>query len=200
MKQSVKFGSVGSFLLFAVFLSSELRGEPYGFAGCGVGTKIFGARNWQTSASTTNHGTIGIPLAESFALPLPTSQPWSISMGWAGCDENAMPLAYFEQYNYMFANFSALAKELAQGGGATVDGLASTFGCGSSHYEAFASHVRSNYESIFSQPGIRAVFLQMREELEGNQLLVAACSDISTAKHENIELVGNQNSEKRGSL
>jgi hypothetical protein len=172
------FSATGMVCL-GLFFSGNSQAETYGFAGCGAGTRIFGPRNWQTSASTTNHGTI--PVASGF-IGVPTSQPWSITFDFAGCGEDAMQVAYFDQYNYTFQNFAALAKEAARGEGQTLEGLAAQFGCPKSAYRGFCSFVKSQYSTIFAQPGVRATFLELNEKIHGDSVLMATCIKVQSAE------------------
>ncbi len=170
---------VTSLVFLGIFFSGNSQAESYGFAGCGAGTRIFGPRNWQTSAATTNHGTI--PIANGL-IGVPTSQPWSITFDFAGCGEDAMPVAYFDQYNFTFQNFAALAKEAARGEGQILEGLAAQFGCPKSSYRDFGGFVKSQFSTIFAQPGVRATFLELNEKIRGNSILVASCIKIQSAE------------------
>lgn len=177
-------------LLFFAIDSTTAVAEVYGFAGCGAGTRIFGPRSMQTSASTTNHGFIP-PLVQGVPFVVPSSQPWSITLDIAGCGEKAKPVAYFEQYDYMFANFATLSKELAQGTGESVSGLASAFGCNKDVNPEFATFLKGKYHTIFSQPGIRAAFLEIRKQVASSAILVEECSGISD-QNSKVQIAANQ--------
>ena len=162
------------FSILFFLLSSKIfaKSTPYGLAGCGVGTMFWGPRSMQTSAATTNNGILQIP---ALGIPLPTSQPISILAGIAGCGKGARNIAYLEQYHYMRNNFSSLAKELAQGGGANTKGLARSFGCNQDVQIRFDSVLKEKYLDIFSNPGIQASFEELTEQVSKDEILHQNC-------------------------
>lgn len=160
-------------LATAALASGIANADSYGFAGCGAGTKLFGPTSMQTSAATTNHGTV--PLGANTFIGLPTSQPWSISFDLAGCSDDAMPVAWFKQYDYMFANFASLSKEMAQGSGDVLAGFAATFECPSWQIDEFNKFSKVHFAAIFSQPGIYAAFQELRSLLEKDPVLAKVC-------------------------
>lgn len=154
--------------------TASLAADEYGFAGCGAGTRIWGPRSMQTSASTTNHGTI--PIVNNVPIGLPTSQPWSITFDLAGCRESAQPIAYFDQYDYMFANFSSIARDASKGSGDSLGGLAASFGCPQSAYGDFNKFMKKEFAGLFSQPGVKAVFEETRSRMLRNAVLMRKCT------------------------
>ncbi len=163
-------------LVLGALTSTGAMADEYGFAGCGAGTRIFGPRNMQTSAATTNHG--GIVLSPNLPIPIPTSQVWSIAFDIAGCSENAMPVAYFDQYDYMFANFSSIARDASRGSGESLTGLAASFGCPQSSYGEFNRLMKNEFDGVFSQPGVKAVFEETRARMMRNAVLMRHCTTL----------------------
>jgi hypothetical protein len=177
---------------------STAQADTYGFAGCGAGTRIFGPRNMQTSAATTNHGTVGGFGTGNLPIPIPTSQVWSITFDIAGCDDSAMPVAYFDQYNYMFMNFASLAKEMSQGSGNTLNGLAAVFGCPETVTADFRQFVKDKFSEIYGQPGIRETFIELQSQLAANPIISAACNIDTASPSESVKVAVNSTSTQRG--
>jgi hypothetical protein len=117
----------------AVGVSRTAEAGPYGAAGCGLGSIVFGNQPGiiQVLAATTN-GTFG-------------NQTFGITFGTSNCASTdggaASATAYVE------ANRQQLAKEISRGAGETIAGLASVAGCQDEKRVGLA--LQSQYKAIF---------------------------------------------------
>jgi hypothetical protein len=148
----------------AVGESVGLRGgERYGLAGCGLGSMIFepSAGFTQVFASTTN-STFGI-------------QTFAITSGTSNCEPE--PGEKSSAKAFVFANRSALAKDIARGKGETIASLTEIAGCRDAR--AVGQKLQKNFKVIF--PSAKATDEQVSESvveiLRGDGLL--ACSALN---------------------
>lgn len=153
-----RFLSLFCFLLPATSYAKT----PYGMAGCGWGSQVMGPDGNQVFASTTN-GT-------SF------NQAGGIISGTSNCLEPSKAQALNAQQKFMYDNYAALSKEIAQGNGETLRAFSNTFGCKSESYLNFASQMKDSYQKIFGAPGSAAAVDAVHEELKENATLSKACS------------------------
>ncbi len=118
-----------------LLIGSVAVAKPYGDAGCGLGSVIFGdapSVPSQVMAATTNDSTY--------------TNLSGITSGTSNCiDQGAIKGAQAVPL-FIEVNKSALAKDAARGDGETLAGLANLMGCDS---KTFGSAVKSNYKSIF---------------------------------------------------
>ena len=122
------------FLFFSlVFGSSIALARPYGEAGCGLGSIVFGSKPGfiQVVAATLN-GTSA-------------NQTFGITSGTSNCSGGGSRRAQVVP-QYIEVNKYALAKDAARGEGETLAGLASLIGCDSSK---LGNALRMNYNDIF---------------------------------------------------
>jgi hypothetical protein len=147
----------------AVLLSSPaaFAGRKYGMAGCGLGSAVFGTGGMQTSAATTN-GSFG-------------SQIFGITSGTSNCVPDSDTAAVLKQESFVVANYATLSKEMAQGQGSSVVGLAEVLGCNAEVVPAFGSFAQSKYEALFVAPGSMAMLDKLKVELASQSDLASAC-------------------------
>lgn len=130
-------------------------------AGCGLGSVVFGAGNPQISAGTTNN---------SFG------QPYALTTGTSNCTPDAETTAVLKQESFVVANYATLSKELAQGQGQSVAGLAEVLGCSSSIVPQFGSFAQSKYDELFLAPGSMAMLDKLKLEMASDATLSSSCS------------------------
>lgn len=157
-----------SLLFFGYTIASasiSYAAVPYGMAGCGLGSLVFGPTNLQTSAATTN---------ESFS-----NQGFGITFGTSNCvGGGSEKLVGDIQFQFLTDNFSTLAKEMAQGGGETLAAFSTMFGCSDVAYPEFAATMQSSYSEIYSAPGMGASFEVITSELKSRPSLIQQCKNI----------------------
>jgi hypothetical protein len=147
----------------AAALTSQVASAQrnYGMAGCGLGSILFKPSGNQSSAATTN-GSSG-------------NQTFGITLGTSNCVPSGGAAA-LRQEEFFVANFAALSKEIAQGGGESVTGFAGTLGCASTHTSHVAAALKSNYQAIFSEPGAIAAFDAATASLRDDGEIKSHCS------------------------
>ncbi|MBC7532356.1 MAG: DUF3015 family protein [Oligoflexus sp.] len=135
---------------------------PFGMAGCGLGSMIFGSQGPQLLASTTN---------QTLA-----NQLFGMTSGTSNCVEPSKAVAENAQQTFIQENFSTLSKEIAQGDGNTLKAFSDTFGCSKETYPAFAQQLQGSYEEIFAAPGSLAALSVIVDELHSNAVAAKGCS------------------------
>ncbi len=148
-------------ILLAGYSGSAFAARKYGMAGCGLGSMVFGTGNPQISAATTNN---------SFG------QPYAITTGTSNCSPEPEATAVLKQESFVVANYATLSKELAQGQGQSVAGLAEVLGCESSVLPEFGSFAQSKYDALFLAPGSMAMLDKLKLEMASNETLSSSCS------------------------
>ncbi len=136
----------------AVVLAVALFAAPAAWAGnakdntgCGLGTMLFGDQAddsivLQSLAVTTN-GTSA-------------NQTFGITSGTSEC-EKPSKIASTERMNeYVLANLDNLAKDIARGGGETIDGLADLMGIPAGDRAAFVGRLQAGFDRIFPNPDV----------------------------------------------
>lgn len=119
--------------LVLISLSSvTAMAAPYGEAGCGLGSVMFGANGNQVLAATTN-GSSG-------------TQLFGITSGTSNCTDGGTVRSSYQVPLFIEVNRVALAKEAARGEGETVAGLAQLMGC---EQKSFGPALKANFDSIF---------------------------------------------------
>jgi hypothetical protein len=136
---------------------------PYGMAGCGLGSMIFGPDSCQTSAATTNGSYF--------------NQAFGITFGTSNCvGGGSKSLVEDIQKQFLADNYATLAKEMAQGQGETLITLSTMFGCDEASQPAFATTMQSAYHDIYAAPGVGASLKVIRSEVVANPNLSAHCT------------------------
>ena len=138
-------------------------------AGCGLGSIVMGPKDSQISAATTN---------------ATGSQEFGITTGTSNCVPDSKGNASVEQENFMFTNYATLSKEMAQGNGTTLAGLAKVMGCGEQVQSDFFKATQSEHEKIFSSPGAVAALDTLKETIAENETLARNCSFASVTLNE----------------
>lgn len=113
-------------------IMSQLSGQGYASAGCGLGSVVMGADGNQILAATTN-GTSG-------------NQTFGISTGSLNCQQDGMFRSGKEVPAYIEVNKVALANDAARGEGETLAGLANLMNCDS---QKMGMTLQQNYNHIF---------------------------------------------------
>ena len=136
---------------------SKAHAGPYGDAGCGLGSMLFGAQPGlvQVLASTTN-GTLA-------------SQTFGITTGTSNCGQSGGPA--MNARNFVETNRETFAKDAARGNGETIATLSSIAGC--SDQQAVGRTLQSNFDRIFTsvQATDRDVSANVIQVLEANPTL-----------------------------
>ncbi len=147
--------------VFGLCLSgAQAQAAGYGAAGCGLGSIVFEGKHGmvQVLAATTN-GTFG-------------SQTFGISSGTSNCGGGGTSPTSVQ---YIEANKNALATDIAQGNGESLQGLAEILGCNDRGQLDVA--LQKNYRSIFPKSDIEAnqVDASIRKVIQGNPQLKNSC-------------------------
>lgn len=120
--------------------------KPYGDAGCGLGSVVFGNDNtpaMQVMAFTLNH-TSG-------------TQTFGLTSGTSNCADNGVALKEKEVPLFIEMNKDGLARDAARGQGETLSGLAELMGC---DQNAFSKTVKKNYQPIFEKTKMNPVQIE----------------------------------------
>ena len=119
--------------LASVGVASSAHAEPYGTAGCGLGSIIFGNSTGivQLLAATTN-GLFG-------------TQTFGITTGTSNCVNTGSSSASAKAF--IQANRETISKEIARGNGETISSLATLAGC--SDAASVGSVLQQDFQSIF---------------------------------------------------
>ncbi|MEM1025604.1 MAG: DUF3015 family protein [Myxococcota bacterium] len=120
-------------------LPAVAHADPYGTAGCGLGSLAFGDKPGivQTFAATTN-ATFG-------------TQTFGITSGTSNCQDGG-EVASVDQAAFMQVNYGAIQKESAEGQGEHLVAMGVLLGCSNDTQGALFQTLQSNHEQIFS-PG-----------------------------------------------
>src|SRR5262245_9665844 len=107
--------AIGAGLMGMSLLSSTAHADPYGMAGCGLGSMLFGDKPGfvQVLAATTN-GTFG-------------TQTFGITTGTSNCEDTKASAESTKAF--VQANREAVAKDIARGSGETISSLTNLAGC-----------------------------------------------------------------------
>ena len=126
--------SAALFALVLLGTPQKAEAAPYGDAGCGLGSMLFGAQPGlvQVLAFTTNN----IVIPQSFPITTGTSN--------CGLSGGAMIGAR----NFVETNRETFAKDAARGNGETIATLSSIAGCGDQ--SAVGKALQSNFNQVFS--------------------------------------------------
>jgi hypothetical protein len=108
--------------------------RPYGMAGCGWGSQVMGKRGGQVSAATTND--------------LGYNQFFAISAGSSNCEDDPNAEVAHNMDIFVAANRSALADDIARGGGETLSTLSQLMGCRGSD-GALSTALQKNFRDIY---------------------------------------------------
>ena len=131
MRKHVASGLITA--LVGLGVSSTALAEPYGTAGCGLGSIVFGDSQGivQIFAATTN-GLFG-------------TQTFGITSGTSNCVRTGSGSASAKAF--IQANRETVAKEIARGSGETIASLSSLAGCADA--KAVGSTLQRDFAAIF---------------------------------------------------
>ncbi|BBH53447.1 DUF3015 family protein [Fluviispira sanaruensis] len=150
-------------ILFSSVCASQAYAASYGTAGCGLGSILFENTGtwWKQVLAATTNGTFG-------------NQTFGITSGTSNCGSGATALAR-KQQDYVTANLVSLQREVAQGSGDAVVGLADVFGCKANDYSKFAEFSQTNYKAIFNSNDPVAIISNIKIEINKNSNLTQSC-------------------------
>ena len=118
-------------ITMSLFLSFAAHAaKPYGPAGCGLGNQLFGKKDSQVLAATTNGSS--------------ATQLFGISSGTSNCvdSETSKSAELFIQNNKV-----QLANDMARGQGEALANLGHVLGC--QDQSGFSSALQQNYSNVF---------------------------------------------------
>jgi hypothetical protein len=116
-----------------------------GDTGCGLGSQVWEGQSSipaKVLAVTTN-GTFG-------------NQTFGISSGTLGCEPGSVIKAEHQLPRFAGANLDRLAREMAVGGGESLDALAHLYGVANEDRAAFFELARARFEAIFPTATVTA--------------------------------------------
>ena len=118
---------------FTMLLSSVAHADPYGTAGCGLGSLVFENDKGlvQVLAATTN-GCFG-------------TQTFGITSGTSNCEDTAGGVDSAKAF--IETNREAFAKDVARGQGETISNLSTLAGC--ANPAAVGTTLQTNFSAIF---------------------------------------------------
>lgn len=155
---------IGAVTAVVVLGSGTALAAPYGSAGCGLGSVLFGAEE----------GPIQI-LAATFNASFGT-QTFGITTGTLNCSPAVEAVSQRTQV-FVEANREVLAKDISRGQGETIADLAAIAGCGDA--AAVGATLQSRFQSIFpnAQVPSEQVTQTLIETLKAEKTL--ACTELS---------------------
>jgi hypothetical protein len=144
----------------AVLVSRNVTAAPYGMAGCGLGSLVFGDQPGivQIFAATTN-GTFG-------------SQTFGITTGTSNCQDSLTGRGGLRVY--VETNREALAKDISRGQGETLKNLATIAGCTDTPLASAA--LQKNFSVIFPNEKVST------DEIATSIISTLAAKPLSCAK------------------
>ncbi len=116
--------------------------QPYGQAGCGLGSVIFGSEpgGVQIFAATTN-GTFG-------------NQTFGITTGTLNCGDPIWAYSQNEVKKFVVHNMDALALDIAMGNGETLDAFAELMQVPVEQRSEFAGMLQANFDQVFTSDDV----------------------------------------------
>jgi hypothetical protein len=150
------------------FGASAAHADPYGMAGCGLGSLLFSKDNTQfiqILAATTN-GFLG-------------TQTFGITSGTSNCVSGGVIKAEREQAAFAEVNFQDLKRNMAAGGGEFLASFSTLLGCEEGAKAELFKLSQDRYERIV--PSIETTPLQLvagvKAQIKADPRLAAACTD-----------------------
>lgn len=119
-------------------VASTALAAPYGAGGCGLGSVLFKDEpgGVQIFAATTN-GTFG-------------NQTFGITTGTLNCGDPIWAYSNNETKRFVAHNMDALALEIAQGKGETLDAFAELLQVPTENRAEFAALLQENFDQVFT--------------------------------------------------
>ena len=151
--------------IFTVVAASSAFAQSKGKigpAGCGLGYMVFGGKEMQILAATTN-GISG-------------NQTFGITTGTLDCGTGAKDMAML---NYIQNNKQSLEKDIARGSGESLGGLAQITGC--TDEAGLGSALKGEYQSIFptAEPSAADITVSIKNVIGTSPALKSTCSPLS---------------------
>lgn len=150
----------------AVSVPAIASAAPYGMAGCGLGSIVFGDQPgfMQVFAATTN-GTSA-------------SQTFGITSGTSNCIDMAAS-ASLDQKNFVKINYASLMRDSASGQGEYLSTFATLLGCEASVHSKFFGVAQSHQADIFTEGAEPAQVLErFKATAAEDEMLRASCTRI----------------------
>jgi hypothetical protein len=119
--------------VFLMLVGSAALAKPYGDAGCGLGSIVFGDQGGFTQVFAATLNGTGV-------------QTFGITTGTSNCTDGGAMKGAKAIPAFIEVNKVALAKDAARGEGETLAGLANLLGCNSKN---LGQTLQSNYNKIF---------------------------------------------------
>ncbi len=152
-------------LIVGLSFPSEAFARNYKMAGCGLGSLVIKEDGIIQVVAATTNATSG-------------SQTFGITSGTSNCLPAQKHAALMKQEEFFSSNFSAIAKETAQGDGENLRALSAHLGCSNDSYANFAVLMKTNYQEIFSAPGAITALNRTKARMKDSPQLARACADI----------------------
>jgi len=147
-------------------LPAVAHADPYGMAGCGLGSVAFGDKPGivQTFAATTN-GTFG-------------TQTFGITSGTSNCVSGG-EVASVDQAAFMQVNYAAIQKESAEGQGEHLVAMSVLLGCAADAQGELFETLQSNHDAIFT-PGANHMqaLSSIKSAVKSEPELAQSCSRV----------------------
>lgn len=158
---------VSGIAMLALTPAFAFAGRKYGTAGCGLGSAVMGKNGSQVSAATTN-GTFW-------------SKYLGITFATSNCVQDRTDTAQLEQEFFMMENYNLLSKEIAQGNGSSLDGLAQLLGCEQDKLTSFKVFAQHEHQKVFAAPGAVAALETLKDSMRSNSELAKSCKYVAAA-------------------
>ncbi|MBP9708074.1 MAG: DUF3015 family protein [Oligoflexales bacterium] len=152
-------------IVFILLFSASAQGRNYKMAGCGLGSQVIKDDGIIQVAAATTNATSG-------------SQTFGITSGTSNCVAANQQAKINQQEAFFVANYSALAKEVAQGDGAALRALSAQLGCQESVYGQFKDAMQYNYQEIFSAPGAITALNRAKYFVKAERSIANNCADL----------------------
>ena len=125
-----------------ITVSSLAMADPYGTAGCGLGSVLFKDQpgGVQIFAATTN-GTFG-------------NQTFGITTGTLNCGDPIWETGSTEMKRFVAHNMDSLAMDIAAGGGETLDAFAELMQVPADERAEFAAKLQQNFAQVFTSEAV----------------------------------------------
>lgn len=155
-------------LVIALLLTlpaSAAFAAPYGMAGCGLGSIVFGDKPGivQTFAATTN-GTFG-------------TQTFGITSGTSNCVQGGEMMPGAEAF--MDINYDAIQKEAAEGKGEHLAALGVLLGCSEQSQPALFQTIQTRHGEIFTESkDADAALANVKSVVRTEPVLAQQCAQI----------------------
>lgn len=144
--------------------ASQAKADPYGTAGCGLGSIAFGDDPGivQIFAATTN-GTFA-------------TQTFGITSGTSNCVDSGRT-ASLDQEAFVKMNYASLSRDAAVGNGEYLAAFATLLGCEQPSHDKLFSVAQAKHEAIFADDAQPSMVLDsMKSEAKADETLRNSCS------------------------